>query len=301
MHPYCMIDIEMQHLDSQPNDGGFERLYIEQTVDSVHQSNEPQPSNRIVRFVRSLAPIMRDYLTFKWIAVYAAYSGLYTCLIYGLWHLDLYSDNYHQSVVVSNVNSSFNTWSSISYLLPVPFVDVAMKIPLLVLSVSSFCLWSASGRVTAFLDVSSIHWVIVAVLLQTMKSRRKTVVTFALNAMFLSYFTWAIWSGAYHDILTYYGGNNVETVGIVTFITSFVLINDHGLDKRLLVGCTISLVGFYFKIHNLIYNDVYGTGVFHILTATGLATILTTRTGLAICGKTSYRDFMCTCIQWAPI
>jgi hypothetical protein len=216
------------------------------------------------------------YVTLRWICTYAAYAGLFSGLVMLLWYFNSTREMNSAITDVENwyISSTFNAWTSIAYMLPVPFAHVSMKLPLVSLAVSSFCLWSDSGAVTQFIDVTSIHWVILGILFQKTTSSRRYMTTHFVNCVAVAFMTYCIVEGMYRSVLVFYADHILFTVGAVTAFNVLVTFNTHGPRPHLVVGFVICLLGFWCKFRDLLHGDWWGTGVFHLLTAIGLSVAL---------------------------
>ena len=217
------------------------------------------------------------YVTQQWMKFYIGYIGLFWGLVVLLWHFDNSHGNMDTEITDPNdwyISNAFNAWTSIVYMIAVPFTHTTMKLPLVSLAVSSFCLWSDSGGICRFIDVTSIHWVIVSVMLQKTPSSRRYTTNHILNVVALVFMVYYVSCDTYRDILSFYGDHLTFTVGSVTAFNILITFNSHGPRPNLIVGCMTCLFGFWCKFRYLLHGDWWGTGVFHLLTAIGIAIVL---------------------------
>lgn len=217
------------------------------------------------------------YVSLNWMKFYIWYIGLFWGLVALLWHFNNSHGNMDSEITEPEnwyVSSAFNTWTSIAYMLPVPYTHITMKIPLISLAVSSFCLWSDSGGITRFIDVTSIHWVVVSVMLQKTISQRRYTMNHFVNVLVMAFIVYYIASDTYRSILSFYNDHIIFTVGAVTAFNILITFNSHGARPNLMVGCVACLLGFWCKFRDLLHGDWWGTGVFHLLTATSVAIVL---------------------------
>ena len=249
-------------------------------ISSPDTSNDnSQPNINIVSEVRSLGIHIRNftlvpYIEPPWLKCYIGYTGLFWGMVAFLWHFNNSNGNMATEPDEWYISNKFNAWTSIAYMMVVPFPHITMKIPLISLAVSSFCLWSDSGTIIRFIDVTSIHWVIVSVMLQKTHSSRRYVTNHMVNILTSVFMIYYISRDTYIDILTFYDDNLLFTVGLVTAFNILITFNSHGPRPNLVVGCVVCLLGFWCKFRDILYGDAWGTGVFHLLTAAGLSIVV---------------------------
>ena len=208
------------------------------------------------------------YTTMRWFVCYTAYAGLLWGSVLFLWHFN--DSNEIMSDDMTNpdewyVSNAFNAWTSTSYMIAVPFTHIAMKIPLFSLTVSSFCLWSDPGALCRFIDVTSIHWVILGVMLQKTTSSYRYITHHILNVMFCAFIAYHIITGGYHEILLFYNDHITFTVGAVTWLNMMMTFNEYGFRPNILIGSMLGLLGFWCKFRDIFMGIRGGRGFFTYL------------------------------------
>lgn len=217
------------------------------------------------------------YTTISWIKLYTLYAGIFWGSVALLWHFNNSHGNMENEVTDPHdwyISSEFNTWSSMAYMLPVPFVSIPMKLPLISLAVSSFCLWSDSGSLCRFIDVTSIHWVIISVMIQKTTSPYRYNTGHVVNLVFVGFIGYFIEISQYVPIVQFYSTYMTYTIGLVTAINMCMTFNTFGFRRNIIVGSGICFLGFWCKFRDIDHGDPWGTGMFHILTAFGIAIVL---------------------------
>jgi len=264
---------------SVPNSVALEITSSDTNVDNSHTNIN------VVGEVRSWGIHVRNfindtvvpYTTPWWLKCYMGYTGLFWGLVALLWHFNNSHGNMDTEITVPGewyISNAFNTWTSIAYMIAVPYTHITMKLSLISLAVSSFCLWSDSGDICRFIDVTSIHWVIVSVMLQKTTSSRRYATNHIVNVVAVIFMIYYISSDTYHGILAFYGDHITFTVGAVTAYNILITFNSHGARPTLMTGCVVCLLGFWCKFRDILYGDAWGTGVFHLMTAIGLSVVL---------------------------
>ena len=232
----------------------------------------------ITKHIRNFASThFFPYTTIPWAKLYTMYMGLFWGLVALLWHFNNSQGNMEHELTDPRdryISNAFNTWSSMTYMIPVPFVSIPMKLPLISLAVSSFCLWSDSRSICAFIDVTSIHWVITSVMLQKTISPYRHITGHIINIAFIGFIGYFIGTSRYIPILQFYSEYMTYTVGAITAITMCMTFNTFGFRCNIIIGSLVCVVGFWSKFRDINHGDPWGTGVFHILTALGLAIVL---------------------------
>ena len=241
--------------------------------------NEPRSVMQLVRKRMSnfthqyLAP----YTTISWMKVYFVYTSLFWGSVALLWHFNNSHGNMEDELTDPlnwYISNALNAWSSIAYMLPVPFVPTPMKLPLTALAVSSFCLWSDSGVMCRFIDVTSIHWVILNLMVQKTTSPYRHITGHITNVVFAASIGYYIGVDLYEPIVDFYSEYMNYTIGSVTAINMFMTLNTFGFRRNIVIGSITCILGFWCKFRDLNHGDSWGTGVFHILSATGVSIVL---------------------------
>ena len=170
------------------------------------------------------------------------------------------------------VSSPANAWSSMWYAMP--FTPPCIKFPLMTLSIVSFGLWSNQTTAINFIDVTSIYWVIVVVSLSALPSTvYKWPVIYLTNASVTMFMGLSIYYGLDDAILAYYGANLVPITGVVLMFSAAMLASFYLFNRIFIIGSSLIMIGFGFKLMT-IFNGIYaGTSVFHTLTAFGIGVL----------------------------
>lgn len=217
------------------------------------------------------------YTTIPWMKAYFVYTGMFWGLVALLWHFNNSHGNMKNELTTPQdwyISNALNAWSSIAYMLPVPFAPDPMKLPLTTLAVSSFCLWSDSGAMCRFIDVTSIHWVVLNLMVQKTTSPYRNITGHLTNLVFVAFIGYIIGVDQYELIVKFYAEYMNYTIGTVTAINMLMTLNTFGFRRNIVVGAGTCLLGFWCKFRDLNHGDSWGTGVFHILTALGVAIVL---------------------------
>ena len=171
------------------------------------------------------------------------------------------------------ITSPANAISSVSYAIvdaPLP-----VKIPLMVLSIASYSLWSNSNTTINFVDVTSIFWVIIAVTIYTLPNARYSLyILLIVDTIFIVSMTVIIYLSADESVLSYYKGNLIVSTGLIYGICSIMMASFYSSSTRFLIGFAIVSFGFICKLLALYQNQYWGTCVFHIMSALGVWILL---------------------------
>ena len=74
-------------------------------------------------------------------------------------------------------------------------------------------------------------------------------------------------------ILAYYGANLVPITGVVLMFSAAMLASFYLFNRIFIIGSSLIMIGFGFKLMT-IFNGIYaGTAVFHTLTAFGIGVL----------------------------
>ena len=273
------------HNESSPHQ--LDEISIEindhaQTEDLPLYTSQVVPKNAMQLAKESLYNFVHDnifpYTTFAWLNTYIMYTGLFWGFVFLLWHFD---NNLHENMDNGftdpqdwYISSAFSAWSSMAYMTPVPFVPIEMKIPLISLAVSSFCLWSDPGDACRLIDITSIHWVIFSVMIQKTTSPYRHNTGHIVNIVFAIFFGYFIGKGLYTPMLEFYTKYMTYSVGVVTAINVCMTFNTFGFRRNIVIGVCACMLGFWSKFQDINHGHDWGTGLFHILTAIGVAIVL---------------------------
>ena len=171
------------------------------------------------------------------------------------------------------VNNPANSWTSICYALP--DAPLSIKGPLVTLSVVSFGLWANSNPIINFIDVTCIFWVIIVVSLSILpKAENKWYMIYAVDTMFVTYISTAIYLDNAETIVQYYRFNLVPITGTIMVLNMVTLGSYYARNKVFMVGSLLMVVGFTCKLETIYLGYYWGTSIFHTLTAIGIAILL---------------------------
>jgi hypothetical protein len=168
------------------------------------------------------------------------------------------------------INSPANAWSSFAY----AAIDapLCIKYPLFILSVASFNLWSCSTIPIDIIDVSSIFWVNMVVVIYILPDAEyKYRLIYLLNTILTILVVYTISIGYENYVFEYYRVNMIQDIGIVYVYSGIILSSYYAKDANFLFGLFCVVVGFICKIFD-IYTPYkkWGTSIFHMLTALGI-------------------------------
>ena len=171
------------------------------------------------------------------------------------------------------INNPANSWSSVCYALPdAPF---SIKGPLVTLSIVSFGLWANSSHIINFIDVTCIFWVIIVVSLSILpKADNKWYIIYVVDTAFVVYILTAIYLDYVNALLYYYSVNLVPITGTIMLLNMGTLGSYYIKNKAFMIGSGLMVVGFACKIGTIYLGYYWGTSIFHILTAVGIAVLL---------------------------
>ena len=92
--------------------------------------------------------------------------------------------------------------------------------------------------------------------------------------MFITYMSAAICLEYSDELLQYYHANIISITATIMFLNAFMLGSYYARHKLFIVGSTLLVVGFVCKITTIYFDQYWGTSIFHILTAAGIAVLL---------------------------
>jgi hypothetical protein len=178
-------------------------------------------------------------------------------------------------ISVSEYIHPYNALSSVLYAVPIPFARPAFRLPLAVLAVSSFLLWANDGGdITAFIDVTSVHWVVISMTISKSGSQRCETTGWVVNLLFAAYMAGSVLMDTIQSVNTYYSNNYIVTIGMVVMMSNIGLYDRHGVIPGLVVGTALSIIGFWCKIMDTFDGFSNGTALFHFLTAAGILSVV---------------------------
>ena len=179
------------------------------------------------------------------------------------------------------IESPANAWSSALY--AAPDTPLTVKIPLLVLSIVSFGLWSNQTIAINFIDVTSIYWVIILVSTSILPAaKHKTLALMSVNGIFSSFITTTLCLGHEGKILDYYHSNLIPITGTIMVISTINTAAYYGHVRVYLLGAGMIISGFGLKLLAIYCGQHWGTCLFHISTAGGIAVLSRPRLTLSI-------------------
>ena len=215
----------------------------------------------------------------------------------------LISQNFNSPLERWTISSPANAWSSALYAFPV--APLPIKIPLLVLSIVSFGLWSNENTAINFVDVTSIFWVIILVSTSILPAaKHRNLVLMSVNGLFVSFITTTLCLGHEGTILNYYQANLVPITGTIMVISTINTAAYYGHVRVYLLGAGMIVTGFGFKLLTIYAGQYWGTCLFHTSTAGGIAVLLSPRLSAAMALSTQpskKRDDMFVALENAAI
>jgi hypothetical protein len=174
------------------------------------------------------------------------------------------------------IESPANAWSSALY--AIPDAPLPIKVPLLVLSIVSFGLWSNQTIAINFIDVTSIYWVIVLVSASILPAaKHKTLALASINGIFSTFITTTLCLGHEGQILDYYHDNLIPITGTIMVISTINTAAYYGHVRVYWVGAGMIITGFGLKLLAIYCGQYWGTCLFHTSTAGGIAILLSPR------------------------
>lgn len=174
------------------------------------------------------------------------------------------------------ISSPANAWSSALYAFPI--APLPIKIPLMILSIVSFGLWSNQSVAINFVDVTSIYWVIILVSTGILPAaRHRNLALMSINGLFTTFITTTLCLGYDDTILNYYHSNLVPITGTIMVISTINTAAYYGHIRVYLLGAGMIVTGFGFKLLTIYYGQDWGTCLFHTSTAGGIAVLLSPR------------------------
>lgn len=193
----------------------------------------------------------------------------------------LISQNFRQPFQAWIISSPANAWSSALYALPV--AQVPIKIPLMILSIVSFGLWSNQTVAINFVDVTAIYWVIILVSTGILPAaRHRNLALMSINGLFTTFITTTLCLGYEDTVLNYYHANLIPITGTIMVISTINTAAYYGHIRVYLLGAGMIVTGFGFKLLTIYCGQEWGTCLFHTSTAGGIAILLSPRLAMAL-------------------
>lgn len=199
------------------------------------------------------------------------------------------------------ISSPANAWSSALYAFPV--APLHIKIPLLVLSIASFGLWSNQTFSVNFVDVTSIYWIIMLVSTSILpEAKHKTLALMSINGLVVTFITTTLCLGREHTIIEYYHDNLIPITGTIMVISTINTAAYYGHVRVYWFGAGMIITGFGLKLLAIYCGQHWGTCLFHISTAGGIAILLSPRLPAALSYESSKkRDDMFVALENAAV
>lgn len=198
------------------------------------------------------------------------------------------------------ISSPANAWSSALYAFPV--APLPVKIPLLVLSIASFGLWSNQTFSVNFVDVTSIYWIIMLVSTSILpEAKHKTLALMSINGLVSSFITTTLCLGREHVIIEYYHDNLIPITGTIMVISTINTAAYYGHVRVYWLGAGMIITGFGLKLLAIYCEQHWGTCLFHMSTAGGIAVLLSPRLTSGFLESSKKRDDMFIALENAAI
>lgn len=165
-----------------------------------------------------------------------------------------------------------NSISSFAYAM----VDthITMKVPLMVLSVASFNLWTHNNTAISFIDVTSIFWTIIATTLYVIPNNRKMLSV--VNIGFVSFIVGAVIAGKDGLIVAYYTEHLILLNALIYSLCTLITASIYGRDRNFQIGTFLAGFGYICKLLFIFSGQRWGTCAFHTISAIGIHFLLKT-------------------------
>lgn len=165
-----------------------------------------------------------------------------------------------------------NSVSSFAYAM----VDtrIEMKLPLMVLSIASFNLWTHNNTAISFIDVTSIFWTIIATTLYVIPNNRRLLSV--VNVGFVSFIVGAVITGKDGMIVAYYTEHLILLNALIYSLCTLMTAATYGRDRNFQIGTFLAGFGYICKILFIFMGQWWGTCVFHSISALGIHFLLKT-------------------------
>ena len=163
-----------------------------------------------------------------------------------------------------------NSISSLAY--AAASTDYVMQVPLFILSVASFNLWTHNNTHISFIDVTSIFWTIIATTLYTVP--RNLRMLHAINFAFIAFISAAIATNTDDIIVRYYTENLILLNGVIYPLCTIITASVYGRDRNFIIGTSLAATGYICKLLFIFVGQRWGTAAFHTLSALGIYFLL---------------------------
>ncbi len=171
------------------------------------------------------------------------------------------------------ISNQANAWSSISYaLIEGPG---CVRLPLFILSVASFNLWSHSIPVVNFIDVTCIYWTILVTTIAIYPDIKNVqMLIWLLNTAFMLYIFTIVGLSYTHAVLMYYKNNLIIITGLVYGLCGINMSVFYIRNPKFLIGIGVISIGFICKLLTIFNDQYWGTSIFHLTSAIGIGILL---------------------------
>jgi hypothetical protein len=165
-----------------------------------------------------------------------------------------------------------NSVSSFAYAM----VDthITMKVPLMVLSVASFNLWTHDNTPISFIDVTSIFWTIIATTLYMIPNNRRLLSV--VNIGFVAFIVGAIAAEKDKLIVAYYTEHLILLNALIYSLCTLITASIYGRDRHFQIGTFLAGFGYICKLLFIFKKQWWGTCAFHTISALGIHFLLQT-------------------------
>lgn len=171
------------------------------------------------------------------------------------------------------IQNPANSWSSICY--AIPDAPISIKVPLLTLSIISFGTWANPIPTLQFIDVTCIMWIIIIVSLSILpKADNKWYMIYVVDSVFIVYISTITYFDLAIAVVDYYNLNLVPIIGTIMILNMGTLTSYYARHKIFILSSILMVIGFSSKLGNIYLDNYWGTCVFHICTAIGIAILL---------------------------
>ena len=178
-----------------------------------------------------------------------------------------------ESTAAPFIQNQANAWSSVCYALVT--APPLVRIPLFILAVVSFCLWSNSTPLVNFIDVSCIYWVIIAVTVQMLpNAQHNRIVLIFLDTWFILVLLTMTFLNRSTEILNYYQDNLVSITGIIYSLCGIIICSFYMTNQTFIIGIGCISIGFICKLLTIFQGQYWGTAIFHTMSAVGIQILL---------------------------
>ena len=152
---------------------------------------------------------------------------------------------------------------------------LSLRVPLFVLSVASFCLWANSSHAINLVDITSIFWVMVCVTIAMMpEARHKDRVLVSLNVLVVTFMLTVVSMGLSPGVVTYYHDNLIIITALIYGMCGVVGSAFYLSSRRYLAALGLISGGFVCKLMYIFQGQRWGTAVFHLASAAGIAMLV---------------------------